>query len=219
MIVELTIYVILLFVFGFGPRFESTVCIKQCVDWHTNRFQNRMREWYRCLAAHRNDRNSCCFKGTGGSSIPNAVEHSRFGCPLHKKCPIREERYRKLVSHVVVEPAIDHITIYCSIQPGLHILNRGKVDRHHRDFVSGSRQPSDLMEMSSLQEVGAMRRIGHLDALASVFGERPEHLRKSLRLDRVLEKFWLLDRQADDSSAEAAPDCAKSCRAEISSVR
>ncbi|KWW38542.1 hypothetical protein AU374_00962 [Cupriavidus metallidurans] len=199
MIVALPIYFLLLFVFGFGSRFKSTVRIKQCVDWHANRFQNRMREGYRCLAAHRNDRNSCRFKCAGGSSISNTVEHSRFGCALHKKSAIREECYGKLVSHVMVEPAIDHIAIHCSIQLGLHNLNSGTVDRNYRDFVSRSRQPSDLMEMSGLQEVGTMRRIGHLNAFASVFGERSKHLRKGLRLNRMLEKFWLLDRQANYS--------------------
>lgn len=44
-----------------------------------------------------------------------------------------------------------------------------------------------------------MRGIGYLDALASIFGERPKHLRKGLRLDRMLEKLRFLDGQTDDT--------------------
>ncbi|RMT72517.1 hypothetical protein ALP41_04478 [Pseudomonas savastanoi pv. nerii] len=45
-ILAFLIYGVLLFIFRPRSRFKSTVGIKQCIDWHTNRFQNRMCEGY-----------------------------------------------------------------------------------------------------------------------------------------------------------------------------
>jgi hypothetical protein len=52
--------------------------------------------------------------------------------------------------------------------------------------------------MPSLKKVGAMSRIGHLNALTVVFGERPQYLCESLRLDRVLKEFRFLDSQTNN---------------------
>ena len=112
---------------------------------------------------------------------------------------MREERYGKVTCHDAVELAINCGGAHYPIQLGLHVSNRGEVDSDCRGCVRRPRQSPDLVEMSRLEEVGAVSRIGHLDELTAVLGELPEHLRERLGLDRVLKEFRLLDRQADDA--------------------
>ena len=107
---------------------------------------------------------------------------------------MREERHGKLVRHDRVELAINRIGFHYPVQPGLHVSDRGEVDGDHRSLVRRSRHSPDLVEMSRLKEVGAVSRIGHLNALTGVLSERSEHLRERLGLNRVLKKFRLLDR-------------------------
>src|SRR5690606_32180250 len=73
------------------------------------------------------------------------------------------------------------------------------MDRYNRRVVCRSCESPDLVEVLGFKEVGAMCCVGYLYALVRILSERSENFREGLGLNRVLEKFRLLNREADHS--------------------
>ena len=152
------------FLFCFGATF---------LDWNTNDFRiAHAREVFafsRYLLPQSPGEFYRQYRRTADSVVPST------------KCAIREECYSKLISgRVCGRPSPS--TVPCSLA---FTSQPWQSEPSPPEFRQLSGQPSDWKCRAS--KSGAMRGIGYLDALASIFGERPKHLRKGLRLDRMLE--------------------------------